>query len=651
MKGAAMKSITLYQVVGQRSRFLFNKQRGQIVLINKSGLELFWGSADGWQPFNAGDKVEASWLLNGLLEVSSNQAGHHYAVLQNCLHTGEVIDELRIELFTFKLCLDVDADRDGEVGQEEPGKANWVWGKDQPGAITIVHNDRDISADASVPNLLIRATGVDDIPSEVELVLYATPKAAERFTIYRKHGTRHWEPILGRDRPDDPEQPINVSPPLSHTGECCWLRVHEYPDADFEGLLTVELHIQINEQIFGTDQVVFRVAPWIMTPNTLQAKKVYACRTTSTAPNSKFLEQLQGVCEKLGTPLEVLPESENNSDRWIQDEVEFGYCQDVKRIQPVLCDSPRRAPLDGIAERLFRPEFSYFKCGGSNTPTPLDSFGNLDVSPPVEVNGRMYPLGRIIFGGRAYGNYGAQTREMMPEIRRFLYAQKVQSPIEIFTDWLQVGHVDEILNFVPANTAKGFKLLLASPRTAQALLQALREQGYGQVRLLEGKKRNIQNNSSSAEITVDELLDNSAFWNANRYFQQCMDQNREILKRELRLDEADIVDLPLLFCDPATDQADRTTAYFPNIVNQLVIGKTSIVPKPYGPIIDGECIFEKAIRESLRALDRDYEVCFIDDWYSYYVLDGDIHCGTNVYREPFPDARWWEYKPDGGYDV
>lgn len=31
-------------------------------------------------------------------------------------------------------------------------------------------------------------------------------------------------------------------------------------------------------------------------------------------------------------------------------------------------------------------------------PSSLDSFGNLDVSPPVTVDGREYPLGRILIG-------------------------------------------------------------------------------------------------------------------------------------------------------------------------------------------------------------------------------------------------------------
>lgn len=32
------------------------------------------------------------------------------------------------------------------------------------------------------------------------------------------------------------------------------------------------------------------------------------------------------------------------------------------------------------------------------TVTSLDSFGNLEVSPPVTVNGKTYPLGRILIG-------------------------------------------------------------------------------------------------------------------------------------------------------------------------------------------------------------------------------------------------------------
>lgn len=43
---------------------------------------------------------------------------------------------------------------------------------------------------------------------------------------------------------------------------------------------------------------------------------------------------------------------------------------------------------------------------------------------------------------------------MSKVVRDFLYAQKVQAPVEIYSEWLSVGHVDEFLTFVPAYDRK-----------------------------------------------------------------------------------------------------------------------------------------------------------------------------------------------------
>lgn len=52
------------------------------------------------------------------------------------------------------------------------------------------------------------------------------------------------------------------------------------------------------------------------------------------------------------------------------------------------CVPPAQGPDFGYVTRepLFEPV------------TSLDSFGNLEVSPPVTVNGKTYPLGRILIG-------------------------------------------------------------------------------------------------------------------------------------------------------------------------------------------------------------------------------------------------------------
>ena len=72
-------------------------------------------------------------------------------------------------------------------------------------------------------------------------------------------------------------------------------------------------------------------------------------------------------------------------DPWIQDEVEFGFSQSPTHTLPVVCDSPRDRGLDDFPElELLGPDFGHFQIGGSS-PNSLDSFGNLEVSPPVTV--------------------------------------------------------------------------------------------------------------------------------------------------------------------------------------------------------------------------------------------------------------------------
>lgn len=45
------------------------------------------------------------------------------------------------------------------------------------------------------------------------------------------------------------------------------------------------------------------------------------------------------------------------------------------------------------------PDFGYVtRESPGKEVTSLDSFGNLDVSPPVTVRGKEYPLGRILIG-------------------------------------------------------------------------------------------------------------------------------------------------------------------------------------------------------------------------------------------------------------
>jgi protein-arginine deiminase len=74
----------------------------------------------------------------------------------------------------------------------------------------------------------------------------------------------------------------------------------------------------------------------------------------------------------------------------------------------------------------------------------------------------------------------------------------------------------------------------------------------------------------------------------------------------------------------------------------LVLGKYLGIPKPFGPIIDGHCCLEEEVRSHLEPLGL--HCTFINDFYTYHVYNGEVHCGTNVRRKPFT-FKWWHMVP------
>jgi protein-arginine deiminase len=628
----------------------------------------------------------------------SEQTG--YCALENINNSRNVMDAIEYRTISCPVILDCDADRDGIVGYNEEGKANWTWDPKGRGAILMVNNDKDKSGESpfshssEYADLLVRSTGYDKKAWEnlgLELRLYATPLAVKRFAVYRVKPDGKLEKVLPDDVAKKKNGEINISKELCHNGERLLVEAHQYPgqcphteethdgicwDSHFEGLITIELHLRKKIKnlpkgiLLESDRVVFRVAPWIMVPNTRPVKKVYVARITGGKyDNTKFVDQLATICYCLDVDLEVISAECTFFSRWIQDEIECGYSQDIHHHLPVVFASPngnmmKNVEAENIAANvgatLKNADFGYFTMAGSN-PGNLDTFGNLDVSPPVTVRGKHYPLGRIIFGGRSYGSLASEVREMMQKTRRFLYAQKVQSPIEVFTDWLWVGHVDEIICFIPNSFPtppgeKEFKVLLAWPDRTLALLKTLKAQNQGDKVMFKDKKDSFK---LPIETTVNDLFNNDQLWNDNKVFQEHMNLNRAILTKHLDLNHNDFIEIPVLF-EKIKD--GRAIAYFPNMVNQLVIVHTkkgpkskkqvfectSIVPKPFGPEINGKCAFEEAFE---KAMPKNHECRFIDDWDSYHVWCGEIQCGTNALRQPPLDVKWWHTLPDEGFNV
>uniref|UniRef100_A0A8C3A9D3 Protein-arginine deiminase n=1 Tax=Cyclopterus lumpus TaxID=8103 RepID=A0A8C3A9D3_CYCLU len=575
----------------------------------------------------------------------------------------EVLGRAVLHLTAVEISLDVDADRDGVVEKNNVNKASWTWGPNGHGAILLVNCDterryrkkldsesdhvseRSDLKDMSV--MVLRTKGPAKLPEGYKLTMHISQGDAESVRVFK---TRSFEMTANMQTEEvfykyfERAFPLVLSsevlsqevPYLGGTGEMnFYAEGLRFPDKDFNGLIRIHLSLLepistgLPETPIFTDTVVFRVAPWIMTPNTLQPSEVFVC---STPDNFHFLRSMKQLVASSGYKLKICHAYLNRGDRWMQDELEFGYIDSPHHRFPVVLDSPRDGELmDFPYSELLGPDFGYVtRFAEKKDVSSLDSFGNLEVSPPVTVNGKHFPLGRIIIGV-AFPT-ATKGRNMTKVVQDFLWAQKVQEPIALFSDWLYVGHVDEFMTFVPAPDRKGFRLLLASPDAGLKLFRGLHNDGHGQAKLFEGLK-------DEEQITVDEILKDEGLRAENNYVQSCIDWNRDVLKRELGLDEEDIIDLPILFKLVVDNNAEfRALAYYPDMVNMIVLGKNLGIPKPFGPKVNGRCALEAEMCSLLESLGL--SCTFINDFASYHKLLGEVHCGSNVRREPF-DFKWW----------
>ncbi|XP_051894918.1 protein-arginine deiminase type-2 [Pristis pectinata] len=550
---------------------------------------------------------------------------------------GEPIDKMILELTAVVVSLDVDADRDGIVEKNNPNKGSWKWGPKGHGAILLVNCDKEEAAIRGNDNsddkvsifedlgdmshMILRTEGPNNLPAGYKLNLSISPLDEEKVQIFQ-HDITKMTSVLGRKKMSAVMDFTKGDNEIHFFAEGLM-----FPNDKITNLVTINLSL-LQSMIYReipifTEQVVFRLAPWIMTPNTLGPAEVFVC---SVKRNVKFLKEFKSFMEKTQCKLTVCPESMNLSDVWMQDEIEFGYTEAPHKYLNVVLDSPRDAGLQDFPYKyLLGPDFGHTKVTGEKGNS-LNSFGNLEVSPPVTVNGKEYPLGRIIIGSSLPNS--SDGRKMSKTIQDFLIAQEVQSPIVLYSDWLVVGHVDEFMTFVPAPDRKGFRLLLASPDSCYRLFKKLKEGGHGEARMFE--------NQVVKPVKISEILNDQTLREENAYVQQCINWNRDMLKMELGLDEGDIIDIPALFHRDAEFQ--RALAYFPDMVNMLVIGKFLGIPKPFGPLINGKCPLESAVRSALEPLGLD--CTFIDDFTSYHMRYGEVHCGSNVCRKPFT-FKWW----------
>ncbi len=357
-------------------------------------------------------------------------------------------------------------------------------------------------------------------------------------------------------------------------------------------------------------------------------------------------------------------------DPWVQDMFEMAYTSmpkaggkthlmhiAVRSAQPLRMSA--NIPLTevlgpdvGIVEQWFDAKGRYKKNGDDS----LNSSGNFGTIPPYQFKNQHYPLGRIIYGaGKAWFSTGGgiidsslpatkmKLKKRFPDVSfvKMLTGQGMQKPVVIDTAWLAVGHVDEVVAFIPASNDKSWKLVVADPMSAWNLLKAMVERGQGDTKFLSGLE--AWSDGLEAEVlqrSVADIVNNSDLADAQRVAQDKIQTVIDTLKAETGIQEEDIIRLPVLF-EPTYFNPRLFSALTPNPVNLVVLGRHAIaVAKQHGPKPDGVDLLQEAVVKAFSK--EELQVFWVEDYIQAHGGIGEIHCQSNALRDPALHSVWWE---------
>ncbi len=399
-------------------------------------------------------------------------------------------------------------------------------------------------------------------------------------------------------------------------------------EVEFTGfLVTASLTLISTDDPDDTTIVALRSAPLILNHHLQRAERVVAMSASGESGNAAFIAGFSGSIGEIFTPVEIRP---YQFDVWVQDEIELATLTAPGHRMDVVIDSVRSRShmgLDDIAENEFQAPGVAVETWGSGRVTSQDSFGNLEVSPPVTVDGVHYPFGRIYWGG-------VNGRGLTDELAELLVAQKVQAPFEVDNTFLCVGHVDEFVSFVPdPASTKGFRMVYADTTLGRTFLEGLdpdtslpryaADEGYD---------------------TIGEILDDASLWASNEDMQRdYLDPNLEILVATLGLEEADIVRIPSVFKE-LQECGGGAVALIPGTANLVMVdqgdGATHLLTAdPFLREDVADPASDPLIAEIERLLPATLTFEWVDDWDWYHLAWGDVHCGSNVQRTPA--GEWW----------
>jgi len=568
----------------------------------------------------------------------------------------------------------VDANRDGELdADDEEGKNEWTL---DHGASYLANLDDDDSngvrdADDEVINgdtdfddlAYIVVAPWADAPRNTTGVFTLDDASAANARLWKQGADGAWVLVGGSLGPcDSPTAPCQTVPTIAfdttevRRGVTLAIEARAFKTSNDMGAwsgytqLTYSLHdskdqiITTDTRPDGFDYAVMRVAPWMLNGNLSPFDQVW-----SDGGSSVFVKGIQAATDEAGITYKTY---KNYADQWTQDFFQTAWTaipgkdgtlhgMRVANARPwSQSEGAENLPIAWLMKNYLGPDHAVVKFYFDehiDTATSYDSHGNHDLIPPY-VNGESnFPMGRIFIGSG-----------VLAETKAVYDAQGPQSPhFSVDSSWLYVGHIDEMFSYVPAKTARGWKLLVGSPKLARTMLEKLSADGNGAVHMFVGKKRyDPSDKFVDAEVAIDDVLANVDLMQWSQEAQAEIDSDLADFQDEVGLADDEIVEIPYLF----EEILGGKIAYQPGTANLLAFGDFVVHPDPFGPKIGGIDVFKKDLQDRLgtakHALGADgqgLEVRFTDDWSLYHILDGEVHCGSNPEAPPPSDGmKWWE---------
>ena len=462
-------------------------------------------------------------------------------------------------------------------------------------------------------------------------------------------------------------------------------------DFYFEATLTAEL-FDVDGMLLDDDELLLTTPPFMMFNHLDPAETLYVMNQ-----NVSNGQMRNGIKEAVGEENVVeFPVGQYGWDVWIQDEMEFGYQQTPYGAMPLVLDSIRNGTLDPLPEdHLLGPDFGWLVRGtppATGWASSLDSFGNLECTPPVTVDGVEYPFGRIYYGCK--DTVGGDC--VCDGLKEFLDHQEVQSPVKLDSTWLAVGHVDEFMVFVPdPGSDKGFKVLMTDWGVTRDLLESL-DPNFAIPRF----------EDDHHFLTVGEILESTVIDYNEDLDAMHLQPMQDTIKEKFGLTDDDIIMIPGLW--------ERVwgagLALVPGMANLAVYNDQLLIADPFfrtpdedvngdgqlnsgedldgdgeldtdedangnGELDEGEDINGNGVLDTEEDLNSNWLLDegedingngllntfrdpfqlalvdaipdgivpnFLDDWEGYHLWWGEVHCGTNILRTPRSDLFWWE---------